>query len=82
MTSLYDLYLQRGDSGMKKMQDISMIENAMGIANGILLDACEFDPFIWDAPRLIHDSSVYPNLPKQGQKSRIKSFEEGLRLTL
>lgn len=31
---------------MKKMQDISMIENDMGIANGILQDACEFDPFI------------------------------------
>lgn len=31
---------------MKKIQDISMIENAIGIANGILQDADAFFPVI------------------------------------
>lgn len=44
------------------MHPISIIENAIGIAKGILQDAEMFAPLIWEAPRLIHDSKVYPNL--------------------
>ena len=79
---MYDVYLQRGDSGMRKTQNISTIENDMGIANGIFQDASWFDPFISDAPRLIHDSSVYPNLRKEGKVLCPKAFGERLRLTL
>src|SRR5258708_6151644 len=55
-------HLQRGDSGIVKMHAISMIEKAIGMASGILQDAETFAPLICDAPRLIHDSRVYPKL--------------------
>ena len=44
------------------MHAINMREKAIGMASGILQDAETFAPLICDAPRLIHDSRVYPKL--------------------
>ena len=58
------------------MHAINTREKDIGIASGILQDAEIFAPVICDAPRLIHDSRVYPKLcgvritvkPKKGMR--------------
>lgn len=45
-----------------KIQPISITEKAIGIANGILHEAEAFVPVIWEPPRSIQDSRVYPKL--------------------
>lgn len=63
---------------MKKMQPISMIENAIGIAKGILHEADTFLPVIWDPPRFIQDSRVYPRLYAISSEHDQISFASGL----
>ena len=59
----FTLMSHLGDSGIVKMVPISVSERASGIPRGILQEAEMFGPdLICDAPRLIHDSRVYPNL--------------------
>lgn len=67
---------QRGDSGIVKMVTIKMMENKIGMANGILQEAETFGPVISEAPRLIHDSRVYPKLGKISNKFHRKSKAE------
>ena len=54
-----------------KIHPINKIENAIGIANGILHDAEAFVPVICDPPRFIHDSRVYPRLLGVSDNPRI-----------